>query len=307
MHPLYAHNLGKISPSRAPTRIASPRNVSPGAWSIGIYAGRSPLQLAPMPRIINPVLTAWHVTDVPAQFVADPFMLQSGSMWYMFFQVMNSATRKGEIGLATSRNGLTWKYDSIVLHESFHLSFPCVFRWNDDFYMVPETSQAGSIRLYRAAGFPHQWEFVKDLVPGTHADSSVFYFQRKWWMFACPTPQQHDVLSLYYADSPAGKWVQHPLSPIVTGNKRIARPAGRVMPWNGGLIRFTQDCYPTYGKQVRAFHISELTPTTYKEQEVAESPVLSASGTGWNAFGMHHVDIHYTGNSRWLACVDAIA
>jgi hypothetical protein len=303
----HARHLDKVISSRVPTRIASPRHVAPGTWSIGIYAGRSPLQLAPLPRIINPVLTAWHVTDVPAQFVADPFMLQSGSMWYMFFQVMNAVSRKGEIGLATSRNGATWQYEQIVLNESFSVSFPCVFRWNDDFYMAPESTQAGAVRLYRATSFPDKWECVKDLVEGTHADPSLFYFQRRWWMFACPSQQQHDVLSLYYADSPTGKWTQHPLSPIVSGNNRIARPAGRVLPWNGGLIRFTQDCYPTYGKQVRAFHISELTPTTYKEEEVAESPILAASGSGWNAFGMHHLDIHYSGNSRWLACVDAIA
>jgi len=281
--------------------------LEPGAWSIGIYSGNSPLRLAPLPGIINPVLTAKHITDVPARYVADPFMVQSGNAWHLFFQVMNSSTGKGEIGHATSANGRYWQYRRIVLRENFHLSFPCVFRWNNDCYMVPETTQAGSIRLYRAASFPRQWEYVKDLVEGRHADPSLFYHQGKWWMFACPSPQQHDALCLFYSHSPHATWVEHPRSPIVLGNNRIARPGGRVLPWQGGLVRFAQDCYPTYGNRVRAFYISELTSRTYVEHEVSESPVLAGSGSGWNAFGMHHVDAQYAGHSRWLACVDAIA
>lgn len=307
MQTRHAASLARASLNRVSARRDPAREVQPGEWSIGIYSGSSPLGLAPLPGIINPILTAKHVTDVPAQFVADPFMVQSGDAWHLFFQVMNSATRKGEIGLATSGNGRYWQYRRIVLREDFHLSFPCVFRWNDDFYMVPESVQAGAIRLYRAVSFPNQWEFVKNLVEGQHADPSIFYFQRRWWMFACPSPESHDALCLFYADRPDGKWTQHPRSPIVSGNNRIARPAGRVLPWKGGMIRFTQDCYPTYGNRVRAFYISELTPTTYAEQEVSESPVLAGSGSGWNSFGMHHLDAHYAGKSRWLACVDAIA
>src|SRR5215471_4679601 len=172
MHSQYARNLDKVIPGQAPAKTPLPRRVAPGTWSIGIYAGSSPLQLEPLTKILNPVLTAWHVTDVPAQFVADPFMLQSGSMWYMFFQVMNAVSRKGEIGLATSRNGSSWQYEQIVLSESFSTSFPCVFRWNDDFYMVPESTQAGAIKLYRATSFPDRWECVKDLVEDKQADPS---------------------------------------------------------------------------------------------------------------------------------------
>jgi hypothetical protein len=32
--------------------------------------------------------------------------------------------------------------------------------------------------------------------------------------------------------------------------------------------------------------------------------MLSASGRGWNAGGMHHVDVHRLEDGYWLACVD---
>src|SRR5690348_4223243 len=104
-------------------------------WSIGIYAGKSPLDLAPAPGVRNPVLSARDVTDIPARFVADPFMLQANGLWHMFFEVLNHGSGLGEIGLATSHDALTWQYRQIVLTEPFHLSYPYVFQWNNDFYM----------------------------------------------------------------------------------------------------------------------------------------------------------------------------
>ena len=276
-------------------------------WSIGIYAGPSPLRLAPAPGASNPVLSAREVTDVPARFVADPFMMRIDDLWHMFFEVMNGANDLGEIGHAVSRDALTWQYRQIVLREPFHLSYPHVFTWNNEIYMVAETLGANAVRLYRATRFPDQWQSVKDILPGAQADPSIFFFDRKWWLFTCPTPYQHDSLRLYFAADPLSNWTEHPASPLITGNKSIARPGGRVQILDGIPHRFTQDCVPIYGKQVRAFAITELTTTSYKEHEVAESPVLApVGGDAWNSSGMHHLDAHQLGPNRWIACVDGL-
>ena len=97
-------------------------------WSIAIYTGISPFDLQPAP----PVLTKADITDIPAAFVADPFMLRRDHTWYMFFEVMNIETRLGEIGVATSNDALNWTYDRIVLREPFHLSYPHVFASRSD-------------------------------------------------------------------------------------------------------------------------------------------------------------------------------
>src|SRR6266404_3025152 len=177
-------------------------------WSIGIYTGASPLDLGPANGVVNPILTSASVHDVPARFVADPF----------------------------------------------------IFRRED-----------------------------------------------KWWMLACTTPYSHDTLRLYFADELFGPWREHPANPIVSGNKHNARPAGRVLTLDGKLIRFSQDCVPVYGTQVRAFEIQQLTATSYVEEEVRTGPILVASGAGWNAVGMHHVDAHLCEDGSWIACVDGRA
>src|SRR5215467_3572628 len=289
--------------SSAPT-VRSSQTGKPWIWSIGIYAGKSPVRLAPAGD--NPVISAASVTDVPARFVADPFMLNVDGLWHMFFEVLNNQNDRGEIAMATSRDGHSWQYGQIVMKEPFHLSYPYVFRWQDDFYMIPEALGAGAVRLYRAASFPRGWVHVKDLVPGTHADPSIFRFDDRWWLFTCPFPYQHDTLSLFSAPDLRSGWTEHPLSPLITGNRSIARPGGRVLVHDGKPLRFTQDCFPIYGRQVRAFAITELTASTYKEHEVPESPVLVPAGSGWNSSGMHQVDAHRLDNGTFLACVDGL-
>ena len=285
--------------------IAQP--VKSQIWSIGIFAGNSPLELGPSQPINNPVLTRDSVSDVHAIFVADPFMLQAQGTWHMFFEVMNAGAGRGEIGLATSQNTVDWHYQQIVLREPFHLSYPYTFKWNDAYYMVPESYQANSVRLYKAEEFPSHWTFVKTLLEGDEfVDPTIFHLKDRWWLFTdfARPPFYAGVLRLFYADRLEGPWAEHPKSPVVEGNPRIARPAGRVVVVNEKLVRFGQECYPTYGTQVRAFEITELSDTQYEEHEFRATPILEGSGLGWNQSGMHHIDAHPTGDGRWLACVD---
>lgn len=273
-------------------------------WSIGIYTGDSPFQLQAPANKINPVLTRADVTDVPAEFVADPFMVHKDGRWYMFFEVMNSETKQGEIALATSDDALTWTYRQIVLNEPFHVSYPYVFEWEGEHYMVPETLGASAICLYKADEFPARWSRQQKLIEGSHADPSIFRFDDLWWMFACSTPYGHDTLRLYFARDLVGPWKEHPRSPIVKGDKCRARPAGRVLQLDHRLVRFAQDCGTQYGTRVRAFEISELTRERYVETESEQSPILLPAEHGWNGSGMHHVDAHLHLRGRWIACVD---
>jgi len=271
-------------------------------WSIHIYAGRSPFELTP--AIEAPALTASDLTDVDAWFVADPFMLRRGESWVMYFEVLLRGPWRGVIGLATSRDGLSWRYRGIVVDEPFHLSYPHVFEHEGTVYLVPETLQAGAIRLYRCTKFPDRFAHVADLVSGKWADPTVFRHEGRWWMFACSSTPYNRTLHLFVANQLEGPWRPHPSSPVVAGDPRRARPAGRVRLVGDRLIRFAQDCTVRYGHQVLAFEITALNETRYAERECERSPVLTPAATGWNDAGMHHIDPHPLGENQWIACVD---
>lgn len=272
-------------------------------WSIGIYTGDSPFNFPSSQNRRNPVLTAEDVTDVNAKFVADPFLLNENSNWYLFFEVYNISSKQGDIAFATSKDTKKWKYEKIILDESFHLSYPYIFKLESDYYMIPESYEANSIRLYKAADFPSQWSFVGTLVEGRDfVDPSIVHFNDKWWLFASTT--DNDTLRLYFADDLTGPWHEHTESPVVREDRNIARPGGRVLVYDDRVFRYTQDGDPTYGNQIWAFEITKLTPTSYKEKKVSEDPILKASGSGWNEKAMHHIDPHQIEQNKWIASVD---
>jgi len=273
-------------------------------WTIGIYAGPSPFQLSPPPNLKNPVLTGADVNDLQVDIVAHPFMVVKDSLYYLFFTAKEGKTDTGGIGLAESRNGLDWKYRRIVIHEPFVLSYPDVFKWKDDYYMIPEAHTEASVRLYRAVEFPEKWKYECDLLTGDHfISSTVVRYKDMWWMFIVRLG--NETLRLFYAGELKGPWTEHPLSPIVKKDLKIARPGGRPIVIDGTLYRLGQDCYPTYGNQVHAFRITDISTRTYSEIMV-ETPLVKASSKGWNAEAMHHVDAHQIGPNQWIAAVDAL-
>jgi len=274
-------------------------------WSIGIYTGASPFDLKSSEGIKNPVLTAADVSDVPATFIADPFMVRKGTSWYMFFEVLNAANNQGDIGFAESSDGFHWHYGKIVLDEDFHLSYPYIFKYENDYYMIPESNEVKAVRLYRAVEFPTKWRFESRLLKGERfSDNSVFYDNRRWWLFTETSSKPHNngTLRLYYASHLKGTWTEHPESPVVENDPNIARPGGRVIKFGNEIIRYAQDDYPYYGNQVWAMKITELTTIHYREKLYRR--VVKAGESGWNRLGMHTVDPHQISPNQWIACVD---
>ena len=273
-------------------------------WTIGIYRSDSPFHFNKLQGWINPLFRAEDVTDVDAEFVADPFLVKEGEIWNLFFEVYNNATEQGDLAVATSKNTWIWHYEKVILDEPFHLSYPYVFKSNGDYYLIPESFEANSIRLYKADSFPTHWTYVKTLVDGRdYVDNSVIFFHDKWWLYSSVT--SNDTLYLHYADSLMGPWKEHPQSPIVSQDVHKSRPSGRLLVYDGRLYRFTMDIDPPVGThQVMVYEVIEITPTSYVEKLAQEAPIVKASGSGWNGQAMHQLDPVQIDLNSWIASVD---
>jgi hypothetical protein len=273
-------------------------------WTIGIFRGSSPFSFNSFWNWFNPLLKAEDVTDISAKFVADPFLIKEGKIWYLFFEVYNNQSKQGDLALATSTNTWFWDYRQVILDEPFHLSYPYVFKWENDYYLIPESFEANSIRLYKAEDFPIHWSYQTSLLEGrNYVDNSIVHFNGKWWLFASVTTC--DTLYLFYADNLTGPWIEHPASPIVAGNLHKARPSGRVLIYQDKLYRYTMDVDPPIGTHlIMAYEITELTEASYSEKLVQKEPVLKPSGSGWNGQAMHQIDPFQLKPDRWIAAVD---
>ena len=292
---------GVVTLSKNRSRVTT---YSKNDWAIGIYTGVSPFELRPAGGVVNPVLTAGDVTDIKAEYVADPFMIKKDSCWYMFFEALNALTNKGVISLAESRDGLLWDYRQVVLQEPFHLSYPLVFLDEGQYYMIPECAESGELRLYRASDFPYEWDFVKTLMEGEFGDHALFKDDETWWIIANVSSKKHNETRLFFADSLRGPYSEHPSSPIVRGNASRARPGGRIPLINGVRYWLAQDCKTSYGKKLNAFQITTLNRVDYAEKLHSIKPVLAGGEFRWARRGMHHIDAHLLEGGRWIACVD---
>ena len=275
-------------------------------FSIGICRGTSPFQLQSQLASVDPIITAADIHDVPAAFVADPFIVTFKNRWFIFFEVLNRANHRGEIGLATSTDGLQWQYQHIVLAESHHLAYPQVVQDGSSMYLIPDSPEHG-VNLYRADRFPDRWRYVSRLLNDPQiTDPTVFRHESRWWMISGQTHGSSGVRStrLHFADQITGPWTEHSASPIVADDLRRARPAGTVVTHGNRLFRLAQDCSRVYGASVNAHEILELTPTTYREQVTDFHKVLEAGDAPWNADGMHHASLLEKEAGQWIAAVD---
>ncbi len=277
------------------------KDTRPHLWSIGIVEGATPLSMRELPGAPNPRLTTSDLPQPRSSFVADPFLVREHGVFYLFFELFNAESQRGEIGVASSTDGYSWRYRGVGLKEAFHLSYPYVFKHKGNYYMIPESRAGGGVRLYRAKNFPLIWEFDTALFEGPYADSSIVYRDNQWWIFS---ELQAYKLTIWHSPRLQGPWRQHPMSPLYVDDRSRTRPGGRIVDIEGKLVRFSQDNVGGYGKRVRAFEITELTATSFRERPLAPDPLFQPTGNAWRFNGMHHVSPLQLDNGRWIAAVD---
>lgn len=206
-------------------------------------------------------------------FYADPFLITVGEDDYLFFEDYHAKRRHGVISYSKLRKNGDFEPPKVALERDYHLSYPFVFEWKGDIYMIPETLKNQTIELYKAKRFPDQWELKKILFKGVHAvDSTLWIEDEKCWLFTNMSTRggsTWDELFLFYADSPLGPWTPHPQNPIISDVQK-ARPGGALFEVDGKLIRPSQDCSLRYGYQVNFNQIEKLSTTEYREKTITQ-------------------------------------
>ncbi|WP_263368587.1 glucosamine inositolphosphorylceramide transferase family protein [Edaphobacter bradus] len=209
------------------------------------------------------------------RFYADPFLVERNGRNYVFFEDYKFASRKGLISCCELDAEGNCSKPRVVLERKYHLSYPFLFTWQGNLYMIPETRDNRTIEMYRASDFPYSWVHEAVLMSDVAAtDSTLLYYHEKWWLFTAGVldhASPHERLFLFFAESPLGPWTAHPKNPIVS-DARHARPAGCLYFDNGQLIRPGQDCSKGYGYATQLHQVSVLSETDYHETLLTSIP-----------------------------------
>jgi hypothetical protein len=202
----------------------------------------------------------WNdIADPGFRFYADPFPYTFGGKTFVFVEEFDHRDGKGAISaIPFDERGQIGPAKS-VLSEPWHLSYPFLFEYRGEVWMIPESSEDKKISLYRADPFPSQWTFEVDIIDDTDAhDASLLQFAGKLWIFATVRDElggAMDSLSIFFADELFGPWSAHPRNPVLI-DAGGARQAGQFHQCEGKLWRPVQDCRGGYG---RALGLAEVT------------------------------------------------
>jgi hypothetical protein len=202
---------------------------------------------------------------------ADPFIMRHDGRCFIFFEELLYSAGKAHISAMEIYADGEAGAPRPVLVRPYHLSYPFIFSWKGEFYMLPETAENGTVELYRCERFPDRWSLHKVLLEGIRAfDATLLREGERWWLFvnvAQPGADPNEELHLYGSESPLGPWVAHPGNPVIS-DARQARGAGPLFWRNGQLYRPSQDCSTAYGSAVSINRVDVLDEHNYQETPV---------------------------------------
>ncbi|QBE49136.1 formyl transferase [Leucobacter triazinivorans] len=226
-----------------------------------------------------------EVADDGSRFYADPFPFEHHGRTYLFVEDFDHRVGKGVISVAPWGPGGPAGPFATVLRHDVHLSYPFVVAHDGEVWMIPETSGARRIELYRATDFPRGWELHSVLVDGVVAsDATVFAHDGRWWMTATVSlgGSLSDSLFLWSAPDLRGPWSAHAGNPVLV-DIASARPAGRVELRDGRLLRPVQDGRRGYGAAMSVAEITRLDDDAFEQRIIARY----APGSGWPGSRVH--------------------
>lgn len=269
-----------------------------GGWSIGYGSSKNyPKTMAVNQNDIFSIEELKEKNDSTV-FLADPFFVKEKDTFYLFFEHQKTKSN-ADVGLMTSVDGKNYTYRGTVLTQKFHLSYPQVFKYKNEFYMLPETKRANAVLLYKAYRFPYDWRVCDTLLSNIRLKDPSIYISDSLNIMVASDDKLN--MYLYQADSLFGKWKLHKKPIALMGTE--ARAGGRFFADAKGLILPVQNCTNGYGYGLSLFRLS------FKKDEYTikrEVPFFLKAQTEIKEFnaGMHQLDIQQVGPNQFYYVYD---
>ena len=194
---------------------------------------------------------------------ADPFLFENDNRTFLFFeQFMEGDYFSGTISFV-ELDGTHWTVPRNVLRDAYHMSYPLVFGYEGQIYMLPETRQKRTVEVYKAVDFPTEWFFYRTLISNIQAvDSTMLVRPEGLYLFSWVYDDDFTGrLHVFYASCLQGPW-----TPIPCSSRGYGRPAGRVLTVDNVLLRPSQSEVGGYGSSIILNEIDELTTGSFVEK-----------------------------------------
>lgn len=265
-----------------------------GAWSIGYnFSEKFPDNIKIEKNKIFSVEDLKRISD-STQFLADPFFIKEKDSFYLFFEHKKIKKHPAEIGLLTSKDGKKYTYKGTVLKQNFHLSYPQVFKYKNNFYMLPETQGGNNVILYKASNFPYEWKIEDTLIANIKLKDPTIFLSDTLNIIAATDSNTN--LFIYTSKSLNDKWELHKKSIAMIGTE--ARPGGRFIKDSKGLILPIQNSKLGYGSGLSLYRF-QFKNNTYSIEKIKHLFLSKNKSFKEFNYGMHHIDIQKVNNKYY--------
>ena len=217
-----------------------------------------------------------QIKNPPNRFFADPFVVTKNDKTICYVEDYCYVQKKACITAIEFINGQNYSILGPVIEEPFHMSFPFLFEYQQELYMVPETAQSNSVRLYKCVDFPLKWEYQKDILSNVSVvDSMIFNFDGKWWLLCNMgiggQSDRSSTLMAFYSENPlSDDWTAHELNPL-SFDSNISRNGGILDANSRYPIRSRQrQGFNLYGESLTLAKIKDLAPVSFSEEEIGQ-------------------------------------
>ena len=188
-------------------------------------------------KVKNPYSNKWF---------ADPFILEEDSTSIQFLvEEFDYSVGRGRIArLLVDKGNNEIKECSVILDLPTHLSFPVIYRVDNEIYVHPENSASGASYMYRYDRGVDKLVEPRLIIKQAIADAIIRHVDDCYIMYATRNPNANGCeLIEYRSSSLFGPYTEYP---PLHFELNTARMAGMFI----GDIRPAQDCYRDYGKAV---------------------------------------------------------
>ena len=171
--------------------------------------------------------------------------------------------------------------------DCHHYSYPFVFRVNDVWYMIPESSSSGEVCLYEATVFPFRWEKKTVLLLDQLVDTTVFQQEGEWYLLSFRPRKGSEAVDGKAFHISFGEQIR--LVPVLWAdqNPLEIRGAGPFIRHNGKLVRPAQlNKADQYGNGL-LFYEAAVSGNRYMETKYGSFSAEHMKVPGYEIDGAH--------------------
>jgi len=265
-----------------------------GKWSVGFGFSKDPLKNLPInSKNVISYEAVDRMLNTEENYIADPFFVKEKDTFYLFVELKGE--KNADIALFKSSDGLDYTYEGVILNEPFHLSYPQVFKYKEEFYMLPETKQAGHVLLYKAEKFPEKWKIEDTLIKNVSLKDPSILLNTDFNLIIAVDDHMNQFL--YESDSLRGEWKKSEKFIGRKGNE--TRPGGRFFKYEDNWFLPVQDRTHGYGSGITLYKL-EKNNHQFKLKLSEKGFLKGMKDIKWFNRGMHHVDIQQIDNSFYM-------